>query len=127
MWTLGALEERLSEYIFEIYDTVVHPALSLSPRDAFTAGLESSGLRLQRMIGYDEDFLMATLPTTAKGVAKVFPGRGVKVNRSTIGRIAFGTRRSKALAWRCATILSTPAPRTLSWNGNGCAAARSTT
>jgi putative transposase len=81
VWTLGALEERLSEYVFEIYDTVVHPALSLSPRDAFTAGLESSGLRLQRMIPYDEDFLMATLPTTAKGVAKVAPGRGVKVNQ----------------------------------------------
>ena len=74
VWTLGALEERLSEYVFEIYDTVVHPALSLSPRDAFTAGLESSGLRLQRMIPYDEDFLMATLPTTAKGVAKVASG-----------------------------------------------------
>ncbi len=81
VWTLGALEERLSEYVLEIYDTVVHPALSLSPRDAFTAGLKSSGLRLQRMIPYDEDFLMATLPTTAKGVAKVLPGRGVKVNQ----------------------------------------------
>jgi transposase InsO family protein len=81
VWTLGALEERLSEYFLEIYDTVVHPALSLSPREAFTAGLESSGLRLQRLIPYDEDFLMATLPTTTKGVAKVLPGRGVKVNQ----------------------------------------------
>jgi putative transposase len=80
VWTLGALDERLSEYVFEIYDTVVHPALSLSPRDAFTTGIESSGLRLQRLIPYDEDFLMATLPTTAKGVAKVAVGRGVKVN-----------------------------------------------
>jgi len=81
VWTLGALDERLSEYVFEIYDTVVHPALSLSPRDAFTTGIESSGLRLQRAIPYDEDFLMATLPTTAKGVAKVAVGRGVKVNQ----------------------------------------------
>jgi transposase InsO family protein len=80
LWTLAALDERLSEYVFEIYDTVVHPALSLSPRDAFTTGIESSGLRLQRAIPYDEDFLMATLPTTAKGVAKVAVGRGVKVN-----------------------------------------------
>lgn len=81
VWTLAALEERLSEYVFEIYDTVVHPALSLSPRDAFTTGMESSGLRLQRTIRYDEDFLMATLPTTAKGLAKVAVGRGVKVNQ----------------------------------------------
>jgi transposase InsO family protein len=81
VWTLPALEERLGEYMFEIYDTLVHPALSQSPREAFTAGLESGGLRHQRMIPYDEDFRMATLPTTLRGVAKVAPGRGVKVNR----------------------------------------------
>ncbi len=81
VWTLGALEERLSEYIFEIYDTVVHPALGQSPRDALTSGLECGGLRYQRMIAYDEEFLIATLPTTPKGVAKVIPGRGVKVNQ----------------------------------------------
>lgn len=33
------------------------------------------------MIAYDEAFLMATLPTTPKGFAKVVAGRGVKVNR----------------------------------------------
>ena len=81
VWTLAALDQRLSEYVFEIYDTVEHPALSQSPREAFTAGLESGGLRLQRMIAYDEDFLIATLPTTPRGVAKVVPGRGVKVNQ----------------------------------------------
>jgi putative transposase len=81
VWTLAALEERLSEYVFEIYDTAVHPALGQSPRGAFTAGLESGGLRKQRMIAYDEDFLIATLPTTPKGIAKVVPGRGIKVNQ----------------------------------------------
>jgi putative transposase len=81
VWTLGALEERLSEYVFEIYDTIVHPALSQSPRGAFIAGLESGGLRRQRIIAYDEGFLIATLPTTPKGVAKIVPGRGVKVNQ----------------------------------------------
>ena len=81
VWTLGALEERLSEYVFEIYDTAVHPALGQSPREAFVMGLESGGLRCQRMIAYDEEFLMATLPATAKGFAKVVPGRGVKANQ----------------------------------------------
>jgi hypothetical protein len=33
------------------------------------------------MIPYDQEFLMATLPTTPKGTAKVAPGRGVKINR----------------------------------------------
>jgi hypothetical protein len=80
VWTLGALEQRLSEYIFEIYDTAVHPALGLSPRDAFTRGMESAGARIQRTIQYDDDFLITTLPTTPKGTAKVVAGRGMKVN-----------------------------------------------
>jgi hypothetical protein len=80
VWTLAALEERLSEYVFAIYDEAVHPALGQSPREAFTMGLESGGLRCQRTIAYDEEFLMTTLPTTTKGFAKVVPGRGVKVN-----------------------------------------------
>lgn len=81
VWTLAALHERLSEYVFEIYDGAVHPASGQSPREAFAMGLESGGLRCQRTIAYDEEFLIATLPTTAKGVAKVVPGRGVKVNQ----------------------------------------------
>jgi len=81
VWTLGTLEERLAEYVFEVYDNLDHPALSRTPRVAFTSGLESGGLRRQRIIAYDEDFLMTTLPTTPKGFAKVVAGRGVKVNR----------------------------------------------
>jgi transposase InsO family protein len=80
VWTLAALEERLGEYVFAIYDEAVHPALGQSPREAFRMGLESGGLRCQRTIAYDEEFLMTTLPTTTKGFAKVVPGRGVKVN-----------------------------------------------
>ncbi len=79
-WTLPELHERLSEYLFEVYDTIDHPALGQSPREAFQAGFEATGLRPERMIPYDQEFLMATLPTTPKGRAKVTPGRGVKVN-----------------------------------------------
>lgn len=32
------------------------------------------------MIPYDQAFLIATLPTTQRGTAKVMPGRGVKIN-----------------------------------------------
>jgi putative transposase len=79
-WTLAELHARLSEYLFEVYDTIEHPALGRSPREAFQAGLEESGLRTERMIPYDQEFLMATLPATPKGTAKVTPGRGVKIN-----------------------------------------------
>jgi hypothetical protein len=79
-WTLGDLHERSSEYLYEVYDTIDHPALGQSPRETFHAGLESGGLRAQRMIPYDQEFLIATLPTTPKAAAVVISGRGVKIN-----------------------------------------------
>ncbi len=79
-WTLAELHERLSEYLFEVYDTIDHPALGQSPREAFRAGFEATGTRSERMIPYDQEFLMATLPATPRGTAKVTPGRGVKIN-----------------------------------------------
>lgn len=79
-WTLGELHEKLCHYLFEVYDTIDHPALGQSPREAFCAGSERAGNRPQRMIPYDQDFWMCTLPSTLKGTAKVLPGCGVKIN-----------------------------------------------
>ena len=79
-WTLAELHRRLSEFLFEVYDTIDHPALGQSPREAFRSGLEANGNRVERMIPYHQEFLMATLPATPKGTAKVAPGRGVKIN-----------------------------------------------
>jgi len=78
-WTLGALYERLCAWAYEVYDTLDHPALGQSPRDAYLSGLAHGGFRPQRIIPYDEDFRMFTLPTTPKGTAQVHPGRGVKI------------------------------------------------
>lgn len=80
-WTLRELHERLCEYFFEIYDTILHPALGQNPRGAFLAGIERTGSRLWRMIPYDHDFLLSTLPATRKGTATISPGRGVKIHR----------------------------------------------
>jgi putative transposase len=79
-WTLRELHERLCEYLFEVYDTIDHPALGQSPRKAFLAGIERTGSRLWRMIPYDQDFLLSTLPATRKGTAVISPGRGVKIH-----------------------------------------------
>jgi transposase InsO family protein len=79
-WTLAELHDRLSEYLFDVYDTIDHPALGQSPREAFQAGFEATGFRTERLIPYSQDFLMASLPATPKGSAKVAPGRGVKIN-----------------------------------------------
>ena len=79
-WTFGQFYTRLCEWAYEVYDTLEHPALGQSPRDAFAMGLRQGGQRLQRLIPYDETFRMLTLPTTRKGTAKVMPHLGVKIN-----------------------------------------------
>jgi transposase InsO family protein len=79
-WPLAELHQRLSQYLYEVRDTFSHPALGQSPREAFETGLARSGGRLHRTVPYNEEFLMLTLPTTAKGTAKVMPSRGVKIN-----------------------------------------------
>ncbi len=80
VWSLSALYRYLSSFLFEIYDTIEHLALGQTPRDAYIAGLRTTGSRVNRIIPYDRAFLMATLPTTQRGTAKIMPGRGVKVN-----------------------------------------------
>lgn len=79
-WTLRELNERLNGYLFDVYDRMDHPALGQSPREAFARGFEASGLRLQRLIPYDQNFILCTMPSTAKSTATLCPGRGVKIN-----------------------------------------------
>lgn len=80
IWTLGSFYTRFKEFAYEVYDTIDHPALGCTPREMFALGMRQSGNRSSRIIPYTEDFLMFTLPTTAKGTAKVCAGRGVKIN-----------------------------------------------
>jgi transposase InsO family protein len=81
LWTLEDGDLKLAEWSYETYDTTVHPALEgQSPRDAFNNGMERYGERKHRIIPYDEHFRMMTLPTTAKGTAKV-QSNGVKINK----------------------------------------------
>jgi putative transposase len=79
-WTLERLFQRMCEWADEVYDTIEHPALGQSPREAYAQGMLQSGSRPHRLIPYDSNFLMLTLPTTSRGVAKVTPGKGVKIN-----------------------------------------------
>jgi transposase InsO family protein len=79
-WPLKEIHRRLSEYAYEIYDTIDHPALGRSPREAFDVGMAQTGRREHRKVTYDQDFFILTLPSTPKGTAKVMPGRGMKVN-----------------------------------------------
>ncbi|MGA7414286.1 MAG: DDE-type integrase/transposase/recombinase, partial [Bryobacteraceae bacterium] len=80
IWPLKELHQRLVEYAYEIYDTVDHPALGQSPRAAMDDGFLRSGMRLHRIVPYDQQFHILTLPTTRKGTAQVSLGRGVKIH-----------------------------------------------
>ena len=65
---------------YEIYDQEIHPALGMTPREAFQAGLVVSGERAHRKILYNDEFRFLSLASPRKGTAQVEPGRGVKVN-----------------------------------------------
>jgi putative transposase len=80
IWTLGSFYTRFKEFAYEVYDTIDHPTIGYTPREIFALGMKQSGNRSHRIIPYTEDFLMFTLPSTAKGTAKVCATRGVKIN-----------------------------------------------
>ncbi|PSB31016.1 TnsA endonuclease N-terminal domain-containing protein [Stenomitos frigidus] len=80
LWTLGLLYMYLCEWAYEVYDTTEHPALGQSPREAFATGIAQYGSRSHRVIPYDINFQILTLPTTREGRAKVQPNLGVKIN-----------------------------------------------
>ena len=79
-WTLDRLFARACEWAYEVYDTLEHPALGQSPREAFEAGLRQGDQRPWRQIAYDDDFRLLTLPSTQKGTAKLQPRLGVKIH-----------------------------------------------
>jgi len=80
IWTLARFYHRFREFAYEVYDNIDHPALDMTPKEAFALWTQRSGNRLHRLIGNLDEFKMFTLPTTRKGTAKVSAGRGIKVN-----------------------------------------------
>jgi len=80
VWTLPDLYAFLCEWAYELYDQQAHPALLLSPREAFAFGVARGGQREHRRVPYDDAFIKATLPSTRRGTARVQPGKGVTVH-----------------------------------------------
>jgi putative transposase len=80
LWTLEKLTERLQQWADEEYDTLRHPALGQSPREAYQQSLEQDGERIHKLIPYDDVFEKATFPTTYRGKSIVQPGVGVRMN-----------------------------------------------
>ena len=80
LWTLGDLYTYLTQWAYEVYDETEHPVLGTTPRCAYELGLKLSGEREHRQIQYNQEFILATHPSTRNGVAKIQPGRGIKLN-----------------------------------------------
>ncbi len=80
VWTLGDLYTYLVEWAYQIYEQSEHPALGTTPHRAYESGLIQTGEREHRRIPYDEEFILATYPSTRTGVALIQPGRGIKLN-----------------------------------------------
>jgi putative transposase len=80
VWTLERFTVQLREYVHEYYDQMEHSALFLSPREAYTQGMQLAGARSHRVIAYTDAFVMQTRPTTRTGAAKIHRSRGITVN-----------------------------------------------
>jgi len=80
-WSLEYLYYGLEYWAFDYYDQCEHPALRLSPRDAFARSLAHSGLRSHRIVTLTQDFRILTCPAVDRqGKRKVDRQRGIKVH-----------------------------------------------
>ncbi|MGQ4669256.1 hypothetical protein ACUIJ5_00320 [Bacillus toyonensis] len=79
IWTIKDLNDGLNDWFEEVYHKLPHPALGQTPLECFEQSLMISGLRKSKLIRYDDEFKILTLPSTSKGVGKVHIGRGVKI------------------------------------------------
>jgi putative transposase len=80
VWTLAALAERMHQWADEKYDTLRHPALGQSPREAYEQSQKLDGERDHTHVPYDETFKRATFPTTYRRQGLVQSGKGVRIN-----------------------------------------------
>ena len=80
-WHLEALFYGIQYWAMEYYDQHDHPALDLTPREAFARGMAQSGERNHRIVTLSKDFMILTCPfVDRRGSRKVDRQRGIKVN-----------------------------------------------
>lgn len=71
VWNLRLFRESFEGFLTKVYHKAEHSALGVSPAVAMELGLQQSGARTHTLITYDLNFLIATMPTTEKGTAKI--------------------------------------------------------
>lgn len=79
VWTLGEFMPRFEDYAYRLYGELEHPALGVSPNQAFSVGMARTGLRSMRLIPITDEIEMLCLPSTKTGYATIIPGKGLKI------------------------------------------------
>lgn len=87
-WTLDRFQIRLEEYFMKAYHQLIHSTLGMTPEAAFDLGIQESGARSHSLITYTHEFIIHTMPSTPKGVAKV-THQGVKIKYRYFNCAAF--------------------------------------
>lgn len=79
-WTLASFTEAFGKWLDEVYRQDEHPALGVSPAEAFAVGMLDFGKRAHKRIPYSKGFELLCMPSTAKGTARIDPVAGIKIN-----------------------------------------------
>jgi hypothetical protein len=79
IWTLPEFRKAFEGFLEKVYSNLEHPALGMSPKEAMAVGMKLAGVRRHMLIPYTQSFSIMCMPSTRRGVARVDPGRGVKI------------------------------------------------
>jgi putative transposase len=80
IWDLETFYEALAAWLYDVYDTRLHPAIGKTPRQAHERGVELSGARAMRYWTFNEDFIRLTLPSNAAGKLTIHKSAGLRFN-----------------------------------------------
>ncbi len=75
IWTPDEFEQKLKEWLYEIYPLLPHKGLADKPKRLFDRSLKASGQRSFRRILYNEAFYISTLPAVKGNTRKIHNGQ----------------------------------------------------
>ncbi|ACB73834.1 Mu transposase C-terminal domain-containing protein [Opitutus terrae] len=81
IYSLPTLADLVREFCYNYLDTQAHHLNGVTPRDAFKADMRLGGPRSHKIVLYNEDFILLTLPTTKRRYATASPRQGFVINR----------------------------------------------
>lgn len=79
-WNFEALYVALETWAFDVYETSFHEGIGMTPREALTHSIANHGQREHKIVRYDRNFMILTLPDAeCGGTRTVQKQRGLKV------------------------------------------------